>query len=106
LKELDPVAFQKVWEELTGMMGQLNRFIEDSKKNLIRRHSFVRGTKLEPSDEELAGTQNKRALQRWYERCNELRVYQKKHGHCNVPIKDPKLGKVSKIKIVHFISCI
>ncbi|OEU17958.1 hypothetical protein FRACYDRAFT_143275, partial [Fragilariopsis cylindrus CCMP1102] len=28
----------------------------------------------------------------WYERCNELKVYWKKHGHCNVPRKNPNLG--------------
>ncbi|OEU11360.1 hypothetical protein FRACYDRAFT_143813, partial [Fragilariopsis cylindrus CCMP1102] len=29
----------------------------------------------------------------WYERCNDLRVYRMKNKHCNVPRKDPKLGR-------------
>ena len=81
------------------MKSRLKECIEDSKKTPARRHSIVRGELLEPSEEEVARTQNKRDkrnLLSWYERCNELGVYRMKHnGHCNVPTKDPRLGEVS-----------
>jgi hypothetical protein len=101
LKELDPVPFQKVWENLTGTKGRLEQFIGDSKKNLIRQKSR-RGKTIEPSEEEISQTKNKRGLLGWYKKCNELKVYLKKHGHCNVPRKDPKhkqLGRVRQMKL-------
>jgi hypothetical protein len=82
----------------------LNRFIEDSKKNLIRQKSR-RGKTIEPSEEELSQTKHKRALLGWYKKCNELKVYLKKYGHCNVPQKDPKykqLGAVSQMNLFIF----
>ena len=94
IKNLDDIIFQKASEDMIGMKGRLKQFIEESKKNPVRRR-FVQGTKLEPSGKELSQTKDKRALQRWYEKCNELRVYRMKNNHCNVPRKDPKLGRVS-----------
>jgi hypothetical protein len=101
LKELDRPTFNSVLEDLNGMMGQLKRFIEDSKKNLIRQKSR-RGKTIEPSEEEISQTRNKRGLLGWYKKCNELKVYLTKHGHCNVSSIDPKykqLGSVSKMKL-------
>ena len=54
---------------------------------------------LEPTEEELNQTSQKKYLRGWYKKCNELKTYRKKHGHCNVPKKDPKLRKVSKRNI-------
>jgi len=54
---------------------------------------------LEPTENELSTTPYKNALRHWYKKANELRAYRKKHGHCNVPKKDPKLGEVSKQNI-------
>ena len=50
---------------------------------------------LEPTEEELNQTYQKKHLRGWYKKCNELKTYRKKHGHSNVPKKDPKLGEVS-----------
>ena len=75
--------------------------IEDSKKNLNRKKNCC-GKTIEPSKEELSRIRNKRGLLGWYKMCNELKVYLKKHGHCNVPQKDTKskqLGSVSKMKL-------
>jgi hypothetical protein len=99
LRNLDSIIFQKALEELNDVKSRSNHFIEDSKKAPIR-HKILRGKTLEPTKEELAKADSKsdrRNLLRWYERCNELKVYWKKHGHCNVPTKDPKLGLVSRI---------
>jgi hypothetical protein len=96
IKYLDDIIFQKALKDMNGMKGRLEQFIEESKKNPVRWR-FVRGTKLEPSGKELSQTKNKRILQRWYEKCNELRVYRMKHNHCSVPQKDPKLGIVSTL---------
>jgi hypothetical protein len=103
LRELDSIIFQKALEELNDVKSRSNHFIEDSKKAPIR-HKILRGKTLEPTEEELAKAESKRDrlnLLRWYERCNELTVYRKKHGHCNVPKRDPKLGRVSSMKTIH-----
>ena len=97
LRNLDSIIFQKALEELNDVKSRSNHFIEDSKKAPIR-HKILRGKTLEPTKEELAKASSKRDkknLFRWYERCNELKVYWKKHGHCNVPRKNPNLGLVS-----------
>ena len=59
--------------------------------------TFRREKLLAPTKEEYLRTHHKRALLRWYERCNELKFYWKKHGNCNVPWNDPKMGQVSDI---------
>jgi hypothetical protein len=103
LKDLDPIIFQKALEELNDVKSQLKRFIEESKKASIR-HKILRGKTLEPTEEELDQTNSKRALLGWYERCNELKAYWKKHGHCNVPRKSQKLGLVRRIRCVFYSS--
>ena len=78
--------------------GSSDMDIEDSKKNLNCKNNR-RGRTIEPSKEEMSRTRNKRGLLGWYKMCNELKVYLKKHGHCNVPQRDTKfkqLGRVSK----------
>ena len=87
--------FKKAIQNLNDGESQPKRFIVDSKKSPVR-HSIRRGKTLEPTEEELAKTNNKRALLGWYKKCNELKVYWKKNGHCDVPRKDPKLGVVSR----------
>ena len=87
--------FKKAIQDLNDGESQHKRVIEDSKKSPVR-HSIRRGKTLEPTEEELAKTNNKRALLGWYKKCNELKVYWKKNGHCDVPRKDPKLGVVSR----------
>ena len=107
LRDLDSIIFQKALEELNDVKSRSNHFIEESLKAPVR-HKIFRGKTIEPTKEELAKASSKRSKQnlfRWYERCNELKVYWKKHGHCNVPQKDPKLGRVSRI-IVCSLSCI
>jgi hypothetical protein len=107
IKNLDDIIFQKASDDMIGMNGRLKQFIEESKKNPVRRR-FVQGTKLEASETEFSQAKDKKALQRlqrWYEKCNELRVYRMKNNHCNVPYKDPKLGRVS-ILIVCGLYCI
>ena len=87
--------FKKAIQDLNDGESQPQRFVEDSKESLVR-HSIRRGKTLEPTEEELAKTNNKRALLGWYKKCNELKVYWKKNGHCDVPRKDPELGVVSR----------
>jgi hypothetical protein len=77
--------------------GSSDMDIED----LSRKHNR-RGKTIEPSKEEMSRTRNKQGLLGWYKKCNELKIYLKKHGHCNVPQKDTKskqLGSVSKMKL-------
>jgi hypothetical protein len=108
LKDLDTTIFQKALEELNDVKSRSKHFIEESKKAPIR-HKILRGKTLEPTEEELAKANNKRDkrnLLGWYGKCNELKVYWKKHGHCNVPKKDPKLGLVSRTKTVYSLFCI
>jgi len=38
----------------------------------------------------LSEAKSKRALRTWYRRYHELRMYGKKHGHCNPTRYDPK----------------
>ena len=81
--------------------GSSDMDIEDSKKNLNRKKNH-RGKTIEPSEEEISRTRNKKGLLGWYKMCNELKVYLQMHGHCNVPQKDTKskqLGSVSKMKL-------
>ena len=97
--------FEKAIQDLNGGKSQLKRVIEDPKKSPVR-HSIRRGKTLEPTKEELAKTNSKRALLGWYKKCNELKVYWKKNGHCDVPKKDPKLGLVSRRIKVCSLFCI
>ena len=97
LQDLDSAIIQTVLEDLNGVKIRSTHFIEELKKNPIRRHNICPGKALKPTEEELSRTNYKRALCRWYERCNELKLYWTKHGHCNIPQQDPKLGKVSNI---------
>ena len=87
--------FKKAIQNLNDGESQPKRFIEDSRKSPVP-YSIRRGKTLEPTEEELAKTNSKRALLGWYKKCNELKVYWKKNGHCDVPRKDPKLGVVSR----------
>jgi hypothetical protein len=100
LKDLDYTIFQKALEELNDVKSRSKHFIEESKKAPIR-HKILRGKTLEPTEEELArnSTRQKRALLGWYKKCNELKVYWKKHGHCNAPRKYQKLGQVSQLNM-------
>jgi hypothetical protein len=101
LKDLDSTLFQKALDELNDVKSRSKYFTDESKKASIH-HTIRRGKTLQPTEEELARTHQKkdtRNLLRWYERCNELKVYWKKHGHCNVPRKDPRLGQVSRITV-------
>ena len=95
---LDTGIFKKVLEESIDLKSRLKQFIEDAAKTATR-HTILRRKFVEPSREELVRTKNKqdkKKLLRWYEKFNELKAYWKKHGHCNVLQKDPKLGKVSE----------
>ena len=97
IEDIEPTIFKKTIQDLNDVKSQLKRFIEDSKKAPVRHsHSIRRGKTLEPTEAELAKTNSKRALLGWYKKCNELKVYWKKNGHCNVPLKDPRLGLVSR----------
>ena len=104
-------VFKKAIQELNDGESQPKRFVEDSKKSHVR-HSIHRGKTLKPTEEELAKTNSKQALLGWYKKCNELKVYRKKNGHCDVPRKDPKLGVVSRriiysvLFILYFIKSI
>lgn len=94
LCDLDVSTFREISDKLTCEKGKMQQFIADSKK-IAARHSIRRGKLLEPTEEELSKANNKRALREllwWYERCNDLKSYWKKHGHCNVRQRDPKLG--------------
>jgi hypothetical protein len=110
IEDIEPTIFKKAIQDLNDVKSQLKRFIEDSKKAPVRHsHSIRRGKNIEPTEKELAKTNNKRDkrdLFTWYEKCNKLKVYWKKHGHCNVPTKDPKLGRVSRRRIVCSLFCI
>ena len=101
LHKLNTDIFKKVLEESIDVKSRLKQFIEDAKRTSTR-HTILRGKFVEPSGEELVRTKNKHYKQnllRWYEKFNELKAYWKKHGHCNVPKKDPKLGNVSRINL-------
>ena len=98
LCDLDVSTFRQISDKLICEKGKMQQFISDSKK-IAARHSIRRGKLLEPTEEELSRTHNRRALLRWYERCNDLKSYWKKNGHCNVPQSDKKLGLVSSILI-------
>jgi len=87
LKGLNTIEYQTILDNLNGLNFKLTHLVEKSKKEPVRR-----GERLEPSEEELNQTNNKKFLRRWYERYNDLKAYRKKHGHCNVPRKDPNLG--------------
>jgi hypothetical protein len=105
IEDIEPTTFKKAIQDLNDVKSRSKHFIEDSKKAPVR-HSIRRGKTLEPTEEELAKTKNKRALLGWYKKCNELKVYWKKNGHCDVPQKDPKLGVVSRRITVCYLFCI
>ena len=88
--------FKKAIQDLNDGESRPQRFVEESKKSPVHHSNIRRGKTLEPSEEELAKTNSKQALLVWYKKCNELKVYWKKNGHCDVPRKDPKLGVVSR----------
>jgi CII-binding regulator of phage lambda lysogenization HflD len=97
IEDIEPTIFKKAMQDLNDVKSRSEHFIEDSKRTPVRhRHSIRRGKPLAPTEEELIQTKNKQALLRWYKKCNELKVYWKKNGHCDVPQKDPKLGLVSR----------
>ncbi|OEU06604.1 hypothetical protein FRACYDRAFT_254152 [Fragilariopsis cylindrus CCMP1102] len=92
-EDIEPTIFKKAIQDLNDVKSRSEHFIEDSKKAPVRHsHDIRRGKTLAPTGEELAQTNRKKALLGWYKKCNELKVYWKKNGHCNVPQKDPKLG--------------
>ena len=100
LKDLDCIEYQTMLDTLNGLKIKLTHFVEESRKEPVRRsHNIIRGKRLEPTEEELNQTNNKMALRQWYIKCNELRAYRKKHGHCNIPQKDPNFGRVSSIEL-------
>ena len=106
LEELDPIKYRKVSSKMNCLNTKLAFFIEELKNNPIRRRSnLIPGKSLEPTENELRESKNKRHLRAWYSKCNELKAYRKKFGHCSVPSRYPKnksLGQVSKATHILF----
>jgi hypothetical protein len=95
LRGCDAGVLQEAEKKLFGAQQKVQLFIEESKKT--NGHGIKRPKPLKPTEEELARATTavaKRGLASWYSKCQELRAYRLKNGHCNVPSIFGALGKV------------